>query len=189
MPTKEPNLTEAFQDLKQAAAEINAASDQLAAPIAALDALLKKLNIGVGAWVTIQETTDENHVSRGHAIGYARVDSRWGIALRTWVWDEQFQHEVEPTETWFFSDGPRWLRVEGLQALPQLVVKLSERAREVAEKVRAGTAYVENLVVELGSVVLESSKSESGQSAAINKRIAAKADSVAAAAAAKIPRR
>src|SRR4051794_10593863 len=87
MPSENaPSLSErvqsSYQKLTEAAATLNAASDELGTSIASLDAILKKLNLGLPAWVTI--TGDEDHNSGYYwkrEVGYAKIAGKWGIAI------------------------------------------------------------------------------------------------------------
>jgi hypothetical protein len=75
---------QSFQNLAKLAPTLNAASDELTKAIGSLEQSLKKLNIGVSAWVTFADLTDEP--GRGEydyqQVGYTKLKSEWGIALR-----------------------------------------------------------------------------------------------------------
>src|SRR6266852_2109512 len=83
-PTK--RVQDSYKQLSLAAVSLNNASDELGRAISALDAALKKLNLGVSAWVTL---SSNDGVQTGQdwwwkrEFGYTKVRDKWGIALRT----------------------------------------------------------------------------------------------------------
>ena len=61
MPKKIPtplDVSLAFRDLKVAAGELNAVSDELGKPVTKLDQALKRLSLGVSTWVKIRGQDD-----------------------------------------------------------------------------------------------------------------------------------
>lgn len=135
-----------FQKLAASAANLNQVSDELSKPIEDLGEALKKLNLGVTAWVTFAEDDDTKY-GRGswwaRNIGYAKISGKWGIALRTVSGDYSYPDD-ERDEAWLFNDAPRWLRLEGIDHLPELIDKLIEEteatSQKLKEKIDAATA-------------------------------------------------
>lgn len=127
-----------FQQLKSAASHLNSVSDELGRPIAELDQILKKLNLGVGAWVTVQRFDDED--GRGgyweHEVGYAKIGPTWGIAIRTADGNDQWPTDAK-TEEWLFGNAPRSLRIAAIDKLPELIERLVKSANDTAEKLQA----------------------------------------------------
>src|SRR5207244_9044156 len=73
-----------FRQLSTSATSLNAVSDELRKTIFELETVLKGLNLGVSAWVTIAHGGDSSgygYWSRG--VGYTRIGRDWRIALRT----------------------------------------------------------------------------------------------------------
>ena len=133
-----------FQKLTESAANINAASDGLGKPIERLDAVLKKLNLGIGAWVSF---ADGGEWSGGpwwsHEVGYARIDGQWGISIRTVSCEPS---GYESTEEWLFNDAPRRFRIDAVDALPKLLDKLSSEANTMAEKITQKVSRADEVV-------------------------------------------
>lgn len=123
-----------FQQLAVAASELNVVSDQLGESISVLDASLKKLNLGVDTWVQVGGHEDNEGTYHWRDIGYSKVASKWGIALRTRDGNDNW--DVYDVETWAFNDGPRALRVEAVDYLPALIEALVKQANETATKIR-----------------------------------------------------
>src|ERR1035438_9181198 len=80
-----PNRTETvqklYQSLSQAATELNNASDNLAAPVRVYEGALKKLNLGLSAWVDLAKGSREEWWW-DRSVGYTKVKDGWAIALR-----------------------------------------------------------------------------------------------------------
>jgi hypothetical protein len=125
------------------AADLNKASDELGRVISAIDAVLQGLNLGVATWVTIISDEDEYGNYSNWAVGYSKVGSRWGIALRTCAGTNNPEDEV--SDIWLFNDAPRWLRVEGIAKIPDLLEALVKSAEETTKKIRKKTAEARQL--------------------------------------------
>ncbi len=124
--------------LKDCSIDINAASDNLGSQIAIFEEQIKKLNIGVSAWhdFALSEKTDR-------AIGYSRINGKWGFALR------QTTKEPYSEEIWRFNEGPRWMRIESTPYLIPLLRTLAERAKEMTRLVKLRTEELEELLKEI----------------------------------------
>ena len=117
-------VSTAFENLVASAAELNAISDEIAKPIATIEATLKKLNLGVWAWAEFAGEEDFNSGSFwDRSIGYAKVSRVWGIAIRTRS-GLLGEGEHTDTETWRFNDAPRSYRIQALKKLPDLLEQL-----------------------------------------------------------------
>jgi hypothetical protein len=128
-------VSAAFQRLVSAAAELNAASDEFAKPVGAIDAALKKLNLGVAAWVPFAGVHDSGTGDYWErSVGYSKVGGRWGISIRS----VEGNYDDDPTEyeEWLFSDAPRVLRLDAVEKLPDLLERLTTEAAQTAEKLR-----------------------------------------------------
>jgi hypothetical protein len=136
-----------FQTLSSVATSLNAASDELTKVVAILDESLKKLNVGLTAWVTFRSRGDDDQSSGNYncdQIGYCKVNGKWGIALRH-IWGN-VELEVERDEgPWLFNDAPREMRVRGVDKIPEVIETLSEEAAETTTVVRAKTEEIRSL--------------------------------------------
>jgi hypothetical protein len=143
-------IAQSFRDLATSAALLNAASDELAQAIAPIDAALKKLNIGVAIWHQYVGDTDRDGDYWGRRIGYTKIGSKWGLALSSVEGNYQFSDSGD-TEEWLYNDAPRWMRIEAVDHVPELLEALvlqvdrtaadlkkkSEQARELAKTISA----------------------------------------------------
>jgi len=131
-----------YKQLSHAAVDLNAVSDELSKPIKVYEGALKKLNLGVAAWVDISRGgEDMEWWDRG--VGYTRLKDGWGIALRTR--SGNYNHPDDLVELWAFNDAPRWLRIEGVGKLPELLGALLNQAKETTKKLRAKVAQANEL--------------------------------------------
>ena len=126
-----------FRQLTAAAANLNAATDELGKPVAELEAALKQLNLGVEVWATMES----GHHPEAHEfwwsrdIGYAKVGGKWGIALRSLSGDSTDPGE-DKEEEWLFSDAPRRMRILVIGFIPKLIEKMVVDINSTAERIR-----------------------------------------------------
>jgi hypothetical protein len=144
-------IAQSFKDLAISAAQLNAASDELARAIAPIDAALKKLNIGVTVWHQYVGSEEQNGDYWGRRIGYAKIGGKWGVSLSIVSGNVQYTPDDDDPEEWLYNDAPRWMRIEAVDHIPSLLEKLvkqvnkttadlarkSEQARELAETLSA----------------------------------------------------
>ncbi len=141
-----------YRQLSIAATSLNTASDNLGKAIAVFDAALKKLNLGVSAWVNVSQGYDENDGdwwNRG--IGYAKIGDTWGIALRTQNGSSNCP-DRDTEERWLFNDGPRWMRVESIAKIPDLLEALLKQAEDTTSKIKTKTEELLALAAAMSKV-------------------------------------
>lgn len=142
-------VSSSYRQLSLAASHLNLVSDELGKSIAVLDAALRKLNLGISSWSRLDRWEDAfgNYSSR--YLGYAKVNNRWGIALRT-VAGNNNQPEDATVEEWLFNDAPRALRIEAVEKLPELFENLIKEADVAIRKVKAQALGARQLSTALG---------------------------------------
>ena len=147
-------VSSSYRQLSLAASHLNLVSDELGKSIAVLDAALRKLNLGISSWSRLDRWEDAfgNYSSR--YLGYAKVNNRWGIALRT-VAGNNNQPEDATIEEWLFNDAPRALRIEAVEKLPELFENLIREADVAIRKVKAQTLSARQLSTALGDATGE----------------------------------
>jgi hypothetical protein len=140
------SISASFKRLSASAAQLNEASDELGQSVEALDASLKPLGIGVPAWVPVVEGGDPHGSGYfwRHELGYAKVGSKWGIAVRSLEGNvNDDEHDIEE---WLFADAPRALRIQAVDHLPRLLDKLCEAADKATEKIKSKIGRVQTVV-------------------------------------------
>jgi hypothetical protein len=123
-----------YQKLTAAAANLNALSDQLGKVIVELDAALKSLNLGITTWVPFS-TGDDGSEWASDDIGYAKVDGKWGIAIRSISGDYNYPEGIKTDGEWLFNDAPRVLRLGAIDKIPDLLEKLVKDVATITERV------------------------------------------------------
>jgi hypothetical protein len=139
-----------YLQLSGVASDLNTVSDELGKSVASVDSALKKLNLGVTVWVSIRDWDGEDLDYYREQIGYAKVDGKWGIALRT-VSGNQNNPDRDNVEQWLFSDGPRKLRLSAIEKLPELLKNLSDEAVVTTEKIKSKLAEVQEVAAAVNS--------------------------------------
>jgi hypothetical protein len=140
MPTKSESIANGVESsylaLSGVASELNAISDELGKPVAEIDAALKKLNLGITAWVKFngwEDTVSATYYAE--EIGYSKVDGKWGIAVRT-ISGDMNNPDEERREEWIFNEAPRKMRLAAIGGIPGLLNRLSEEAVETTNKIK-----------------------------------------------------
>src|ERR1700710_2567787 len=124
-----------FKQLSSAAQTMHSATDDLSKVIRQLDVSMKKLGLGFPAWVQVSGEADEvQYLS--HDLGYAKVDGKWGLALRE-VTGNHLDTDDDAEEIWGFNDAPRALRVDAVGKIPDLLEKLLAQTEETTKKLQA----------------------------------------------------
>jgi len=170
-PSAPERVQTAFRQLSNVATSLNSASDELGKTIAELDAALKQLNLGIGAWVQIAGNTDEHGNFWSRRIGYTRIRNQWGIALREESGNENFEEGYQE-EAWLFNNAPRWLRIEGIDKIPELLEKLIQQADESTKRIRKKTVEAKELAAAIKAATAEL-KAPPGTLASLTEALAA----------------
>ena len=136
-----------YARLAAIAQDLNGVSDDLGKAIQALDNSLKKLNLGVTSWYTFCDDgpfLQDRRFLRKY-IGYARIGSRWGIALSRSSGHADANPEENLDEEWLFNDAPRELRLESIEHIPAMIDKLIEAGEAAVDRVKEKTSEVRQL--------------------------------------------
>ena len=148
-----------YKQLSLAATSLNSASDDLGQAMSVLDAALKRLNLGISAWVTLSGNEDQCGEWWSRDIGYTKVGAEWGIALKTargnHAWPEQ-----DSEEKWLFNDAPRWMRIEGVGKIPDLLEALIKQAEDTTTKIKDKREEVFELAVAMSKALQEDQPAE-----------------------------
>jgi hypothetical protein len=136
-----------YSELRTVAADLNAVSDELGNSIAEIDAVLKRLNLGITVWTSMRKGSgDPNEGDFSYwseDIGYAKWSGRWGICLRETHGDVSL--DEENTDTWLFGDAPRALRLVAIDHIVALLRKLSEEGAATTQKIKDKLADAQEL--------------------------------------------
>ena len=136
-----------YKELASAASAMNAATDEFTKVVSPLDTALQNLNLGLECWVRVQSYGDPRDGSEiFHEIGYARVGSKWGIALRTVEDDGSGDPSFNREERWLFNDGPRSRRISAIAKVPNLLEELRKKADAATKKIKGATYEARSVV-------------------------------------------
>jgi hypothetical protein len=154
MPSNDTSLGErvsaSYSRLFSVATDLNAVSDELGKSVSDIDSALKKLNLGISAWVEVRAGSgnlDRGDDSYWHEdIGYAKISGKWGISLRK-VDGNYTDEDDERVESWLFNDAPRFIRLAAIDKIPKLIDMLSNEAVNTAMKLRDRLADAQSISV------------------------------------------
>jgi hypothetical protein len=165
-PTNIPlieRVANSIQQLSAAAQDLNTVSGELGKAITAIDTVLQALNIGIPTWTRIaggDDLPDETGFWR-RELGYAKIGSRWGIALQEISGDYNYPERYS-CESWHFSDAPRWLRIEGAGKIPELIDELIKKTRETTQEIKTKTVEVNELATAIAQAAGNNKNKTSG---------------------------
>jgi hypothetical protein len=146
-PASEPlpvRIGNSFKQLHASAVQLQNATNDFVKVTAPLDELLQKLNLGVECWVRVNKWSFDHGVERYHDLGYSKVGSDWGVAIRaidTNDCGEQLSHDV-----WLFNEAPRTMRIDAIGKVPDLLDELTKKAEKFTRKVRESTDTARDVV-------------------------------------------
>lgn len=137
MPTKDNSpiarAQTSYEKLAAAAKTLNTLSDQLGQTVVELDAALKRLNLGVPTWISFSSWQEGLDWSSDD-IGYAKIDGKWGLAIRSMSGNHNYPEEDHTIGEWLFNDAPRVLRLRAVDKIPDLLEALVEDVADFSEK-------------------------------------------------------
>jgi hypothetical protein len=130
-----------FLALSSVASSLNAASDELTTFVSILDEALKKLNIGLTVWVPYLYRAVEAWQYDQDEIGYAKLNGKWGLALRR-IWGDEQRDDHGMEGPWPFSEAPREMRLRGVDKIPEVISALGKEAFDTTKKISEKTQQV-----------------------------------------------
>jgi hypothetical protein len=133
------SVSASFQELTSVATTLNQVSDALGKAVAEIDEGLQKLNLGITTWVRVSyEGGDEEGDAYYYIeeLGYAKLNGKWGIALKTSEGVDVPQ-DVPDVDTYLFNEAPRALRLKSIEHIPALLKSLSEESSKVTKALEA----------------------------------------------------
>jgi hypothetical protein len=132
-----------FRELSASAETLNSVSDALGKTVSDIDEGLRKLNLGVSAWVLVGRWNgaDERDLSYTiEELGYDKLNGKWGVVLRARSGNEEYPEDNETVERWPFNDAARSLRLRAIKQIPELLKKLNNEAIQLTHNVQAQLA-------------------------------------------------
>jgi hypothetical protein len=127
---------------------LNSVTDTYTKSLAEMQATLRKMNLGIKAWVPLSEVSKSGEPMRNKSIwlelGYAKTREGWGFAVRK-VRRERGYYEGELDCPWtdeYIEEDPtpllkesREVRLEASEQVERLLDELQRRGKELLESV------------------------------------------------------
>ena len=161
MPTKklrtdslQERINSSYTQLASAAEELNTISNELGTSIAKVESVLRRLNVGVPAWVISKSWhSPDGNFYDFEEIGYDKLRKDWSLAIRTRSGDYS-DPEGGTVESWPFNEAPRRLRIAAAEKFPELFDELTKQAQKTTEQIQAQLAVAN----QFADLVLDASK-------------------------------
>ncbi len=157
MSTSNDSLTErvqaSFKELSETSIRLNAVSDELGKLILQLESDLKKLNLGIEGWVMCHSESSINGDEMwSRLVGYAKVDGKWGIALRL-AYEDFSNPDRDSSDTKLFNEASRDLRIAAIDSIPDLLEKLTAAAEATVNEIKGKLGKVQQVVAAVSAAV------------------------------------
>ena len=140
-------IANSFKQLAASATKLHQATNEFSQVTAPIDDLLKQLNLGVECWVRVNKWSGDEGTATIHEIGYTKVSGQWGVALRSF--DVGVMGDREHDELWRFNDGPRMMRLDAVEKLPDLLEELVKKADKFTRQMQEGTQTASHVIAAL----------------------------------------
>lgn len=138
-----------FAALSTSAVALNKASAELASAVAHLNEKMRRLNLGLDAWVLVRDRKAPEPFYDVYELGWVKLEGRWALAIRRRSGDENEQDEEKIEGPWLFNDAKRSLRIESVSKIPDLLEALVKKSAKLTADLTAST----NQVVTFGSAI------------------------------------
>jgi hypothetical protein len=157
-------IAASFKELALISPEVDSASEDLTKSISTLESYLRRIGIRVSAWHQIAgDHTDQSGYYWSRDIGWCQVRGSWSIAIRKASGNHSYDDHSE--EIWTFADAPRWMAIEAVSQLPDLLDTLITRSKETMEKLKARKKETDELAAAIQATFPETAE----QAAALKK--------------------
>ena len=85
-------------------------------------------------------------------LGYTRVRDVWGVALKTA--SGNYGNDEHDDETiYLFKDAPRWMRLEAVASIPDLLEALLNTTRETIDRAKKATTRLTEFATAMASAI------------------------------------
>ena len=150
-------ITASFKNLVVSSDELVSATGDLQKVIDAFEKHLNSIKPHVATWHELSgnDAPDGRYWHRD--IGYAKVEGRWGIALRD-VKGYYSAPDDEDFEVWLFKDAPQWMQIETVGKLPDLLDAIVKRTQDTTKKLRSKTEEARKLAEALAQAAMNLNK-------------------------------
>jgi hypothetical protein len=139
-----PSSIPSSENLISVAKELNCATKDLATVFTDIELGLRKLNLGVSAWVPLSSKEDD---SSSQMLGYAKHRGRWCLIVRQFELDAAA--DVVSQQDTLLRDAPREIRVWAAGQLGELFAELTKEAAALAARIKKNLNAADTLAATL----------------------------------------
>lgn len=135
--------------LAHEAKALNELSDEFTRQVMEVEAAISKLNLGVTASVSVEETSEqESPFSYNLKLGFQKQGGKWCLVVEDYVVNEAID-EYDRYEIWPFKDAPRDLRLKVVDHIPELLRELVDKSSKAKSELFQKFEYARALAAGL----------------------------------------
>ena len=135
------------KDLQDAGKALNVASDQFNESLSLVEALLKRLSLGVPAWVDMPEKEGSES---GYQFGYSKYGGKWGLYV-----SERNTITGKLVHCWPMPEVSRPIRVQVAVLIPDLLDAMMLRANDMRVLMEKRSQETKAFVVAMSAALEE----------------------------------
>lgn len=127
MPT---DIQVSLRKLASISQNLNVVSDKLTEELTSVESALKKLKLGVTAWVDLFKEELPGGEEAVTSLGYSKHSGKWGLFIFECISGLEPDGQITP-----LREASRDLRVDAAEKIADLIEKLAEEASETTVKI------------------------------------------------------
>lgn len=131
MPT---DVQASLRKLASISQNLNAVSDKLTEELTSVESALKKLKLGVTAWVNLFTEELAGGEECVTSLGYCKHSGKWGLFIFECIAGCEPDGQITP-----LREASRDLRVKAAEEIENLIERLAEEASETTAKIAKRT--------------------------------------------------
>jgi len=139
-----------LQELSSTAKTLNELTDKLTKEVSAIEDAVNRLHLGVETSVHVESWGDESGFQSGlWRLSYGKHAGKWCLFIEYLTEDRNVGPAADTYEAWLFKDAPRDTRIKAVSKIPDLLARLVEESRNLAEKISDKLTYAQEIAKSL----------------------------------------
>lgn len=128
-------IAAAFHTLTASAKRNKVVTDELSRHVSSVEQALARLNLCIGCWTLISESTIDGVEHERLYVGFQEFHHKWRILIKS-ATESDYKPE-EPDETkWVFDSAPQFLRLRAIDKLADLIDGLAKTTDSTTDRLK-----------------------------------------------------